>query len=154
MKSSAQAPKLTLREVIERLELATGPDRELDAEIAVSVEPGEIVWLQANYTMEQYPAIKRARSHYIGGFAKEGVPSYTSSIDAALTLVPEGCIWNGGTVEGRNSTDPQWRVTGMWAKVAPIGSGYFSDASDAPTAPLAICIAALRARLQTDSPNS
>jgi hypothetical protein len=75
----------------ERVECASGPDRELDAEIAAACYGGEIVWKTANHTMEQYPARRHASTMHVGGFCNAYVPTYTSSIDAAASLVPEGC---------------------------------------------------------------
>lgn len=72
-----------------RCETATGPDRELDAEIAVAVYGGEIVWLTANHTMETYPVRKHSSRDHVGGFCKAPVPSVTGSIDHAMGLVPE-----------------------------------------------------------------
>jgi hypothetical protein len=69
-----------------RIEAATGPDRELDADIAVFVDGGEIVWLTANGTMEQYPARKYQSRNHVGGFGKSPVPAYTASLDAAMML--------------------------------------------------------------------
>ena len=63
-------------------------------------------------------------------------PSYTTSLDAALTLVPEGYryrFWAHHT-----------GVSG--ASVFPHGGGTLSRAHDAPTPALALCIAALKAR--------
>ena len=74
-------------EIIERLEKAEGPDRELDADIDIFLFGGETVWKQANYTMEMYPASRRASKNHVGGFANEHVPLYTASLDSAIALV-------------------------------------------------------------------
>lgn len=60
-----------MADLIERLEKATEPEWELDAAIA------------------RLDDIREA----FGDCADDEVPPYTSSIDAALTLVPEGCKW-------------------------------------------------------------
>jgi hypothetical protein len=70
----------------ERVEALEGPDREMDALIAVAVYGGETVWLQANGTMEVYPARRAPSSNYVGGFAKHPVEAVTGSLDAAMTL--------------------------------------------------------------------
>lgn len=57
--------------LIERIEAAMGPCRELDAEIACRVKP----WREMCSLLVK-------------------MPPYTSSIDAALTLVPDG--WHVG----------------------------------------------------------
>jgi hypothetical protein len=73
-------------DLIRRLEALDGPDRELDAEIDVGLFGGETVWKTTNYTMEQYPASRRANPSYVGGFASEHVPHYTASLDDAIAL--------------------------------------------------------------------
>lgn len=70
-------------ELIKRLEEATGPSRELDAEIAVAsggyfFGDGELCYRDGETIVHP--------GH--GGI--DLAPKYTSSIDAALTLVPEG----------------------------------------------------------------
>ena len=56
-------------ELLARLESADGPDRELDAMIQHRITSG------------------------VGcGAAQDAPPRYTASIDAALTLVPDGCL--------------------------------------------------------------
>lgn len=71
--------------LIDRLEKATEPSRELDALIEQAINPK--VW------MVNPP-------HMNGSIALEGnphwqeSPHYTSSLDTALTLVPEGLGWN------------------------------------------------------------
>lgn len=57
-----------LKELIERLEKATGPDPYLDLDISNHVSPDDDATILTS-------------------------PSYTASIDAALTLVPEGSQW-------------------------------------------------------------
>lgn len=74
-------------ELLSRIEQASGPDREIDAYIDVLLFGGETVWKQANYTMEMYPASRRASKNHIGGFANEHVPLYTASLDATVALV-------------------------------------------------------------------
>lgn len=74
------------------------------------------------------------------------VPEYTTSLDAALTLVPEGAVWHVMTDYGHLRR----------AKVGPPNNpsaSVYKDAdrplfvqADAATPALALCIAALRAR--------
>lgn len=98
--------------LIERLEKTEGPQYALDVEIAKRVGV--------------YSATTR-------------VPAYTSSIDAALTLVPEG---------RKPSVEPLWSGHG-WIVI--IRNGPFERPakqwrSTHTLLPHALCIAALRAR--------
>lgn len=71
-------------------------------------------------------------------------PKYTCSLDDALTLVPEGMEWSISTLHG----------------IADVEIGLNSSLSDAPwrgrrddgNVPIAICIAALKARAASVSP--
>lgn len=61
-----------MKDLIERLEKATGPDRELD----------NLIWFWLGQPLPDDCADCPAR--------------YTASLDAALTLVPESCSWACG----------------------------------------------------------
>lgn len=122
-------------ELIARLEAATGPDRELDAAIALAV----------GYTT--YPDGYGDGNEWIdpqGNHLPRAVrmgaqpPKFTASIDAALTLVPDGCLWGAGDED----------CTGRpWAWCLPPGRSWDdADNSYAATPALAICIAVLKAR--------
>jgi hypothetical protein len=85
----------TLKALRERVRAAgddehAGPDRELDAAIDVAMFGGETIWKTANYTMERYPASRRPSAAHLGGFVNDHVPLVTSSVDAALALIPKG----------------------------------------------------------------
>lgn len=126
------ADRATLLALAERCETATGPDRELDGAIYIAV---------------LIPAERAGRIDQNGGFVgwwpKDGpyvgareVPAYTASLDAALTLVPEGWHWSAdsrrfGYVRGRGPQDG-----------APDPEGW---ARGTATPALALCAAALRA---------
>lgn len=74
----------SLSHLIERLEKATGPDRELDVEIQETV-----VGLEMYESIAERGGGKCIR-YYPGppGPTYRALPRYTSSIDAAMTLVP------------------------------------------------------------------
>jgi hypothetical protein len=111
--------KTALADLAARCEKATGPDRELDAEIYVA--------LDANRENRDALAINGA----VGSW----VPDFTASLDAAMTLVPEGWYWQVG--QGNHA----------WAAVYenPIPPAMRVDPI-AATPALALCAAALRAR--------
>lgn len=106
---------MSFLELAERCEAATGPSYELEGEIALV-------------------------AHY--GYERNGIerPKYTASVDAALTLVPEGYIW------AVTNMDPETGlVTRSAAMLAP-NADADGDPCIAATPALAICAAALRAR--------
>ena len=94
----------SLTSLIERIEAATGGDRELDAEIWLACTPGA--------TRDKWSYVHRATGRECTVDETRNatdrliiVPSYTTSIDAALTLLPEGNDWslffdNGAALAG------------------------------------------------------
>lgn len=112
------ADAATLRDLIARVE-AAGPDRGLDARVFMLIEGGSEA--DADYAASNPEVTCRP-------------PAYTASLDAALTLVPAKWEW---TLVG-----PEW---GCWMhrnREAPSIGGR-----KAKSAALALCAAALRARL-------
>lgn len=118
--------------LIERIEAATGPDRELDAEIALAV--GIVSERDGNvfYGNRDYSVMVMERGYYdIEGSAPE-LPHLTSSIDDALTLMPEGAPW-------RIEFDGDLYYVEMYKPHGRRFTGHM-------TVPLVICAAALYAR--------
>ncbi len=109
---------MNIEELIAALEAATGPSWDLDAEI----------WLQSDGLR---------RSGNVPSYTVN-VPYYTSSLDAALTLVPKGWAWMTGCAPGE----------GFFAELQTMEDGgpYREASAVASSAPIALCIAALRAR--------
>ena len=113
-----------MKALIAELERATEGSRELDAEIAMFLYP----WL-ATYRNDP----ERGAGHWISD--KDGpvyASNYTTSLDAALTLVPEGSYIR--MTIGRDKKAWVWVECAEDEKVA-----YAIPA-------LALCIAALRTR--------
>jgi hypothetical protein len=114
----------TLRALIERVEQATGADRRLDGDIETALG-----WPFAQWTGDARP--------------------FTSSLDAAASLVPEGWQWVCGKDRPENG--------GAWADVQPNAVGVTKRRAATPA--LALTAAALGARLaemrraMTDAPN-
>lgn len=124
---------MEMTELIKRLEAATGPSRELDADIAratgLQVKKGQLGgWV---YIAE-------------GRTGWELLPYFTESVDAALTLVPEG--WSSSL----NIYPVQVKPTPIWKAASHVnpndGSGRSGYLGDSATPPIALCIAALKAR--------
>ena len=131
---------MTLSSLIERLEKAEGPSRELDILIgyAVDLEADEgHMSFRNNFDICGMKQMLRMAESYQNVWSTM-LPRYTSSIDAALTLVPEGFKWKAGYsyLVPHNAEVRDYRDN-------PI-CGSFIGESDANRA-IAICIAALKA---------
>lgn len=131
-----EMPKLS--DLIARLEMAAGADRELD--IAIAVATGVI-----DKTID--PAlIKNARAspddpgwvhyEYDGDYYTDCAKPFTSSIDAALTLVPSQEEY--GVSIGHDHEAMKWEA-------------FVTEWCLGETIPLALCIAALKARSLAES---
>ena len=107
-------------ELIARLEAATGPCRELDAAIAEAI--GHTVKYDKDHPRDTTPYYQP-----VPDYSWQPVPTYSASIDAALTLVPSTM---NATIDTRKPA------------AATLGGEWVY----APTPALAICIAALKAR--------
>ena len=118
---------MEIAELIERLEKATGPDRKLDDDIAISHG-----WTFEKMKRDARPYWREPGQTEWFARSRSGPPAYTSSIDAALTLVPEGMDWS----------------------ISSYGGTFIHPGNDAPvirgegrTPVLTLCVAALRARI-------
>lgn len=145
-----------MRELIERLEKATGPDRELDCEIAVALS----FWPKYGPSEDEYAYVvkgttwvevragvrgKRKRpgaraiwyTHDTYG-ASSCLPRFTASIDAAVALA-ERVLSDAGWSVAMNRIDRRY--------VGRIWSGEIDDgkANAGATPAIALCIAILRA---------
>jgi len=116
-------------DLIQRLQDATEGSRELDFDIALSI----------GWTREWYISCYGWKNPKGQQCSERYVPAFSTSIDAAMTLVPEG----HGTVA--------LEITRKSARAA-IGNdtqeGFVGEAAEAPTPALALCIAALKAKEQ------
>jgi len=145
---------MTLDEIIERLEKATGPDAKLDVEIWAALYAPSAFILRSPFNGE-WCAFEddNPKGHLVEtrGKPKMRTP-YTSSIDAALTLVPEGyaveriTYWpkqpsSADIIETRLGHDGQYYHGG-----SAIEGAWGSWRADGATPALALCIAALKAQ--------
>jgi len=81
---------MTNTDLAERIERLNGPCREMDAEIAVLALGME---RDGDYFFGKDEDFVLERDYYsLDGTARE-LPHYTSSLDAAMTLVPEGMMF-------------------------------------------------------------
>jgi hypothetical protein len=148
---------MTMKELAERCEQATGPDRELDMLIDCALKgvipiypteghpmtPGRGGRIEAAGTFELLGwidpgEVQRNFSPYGG---EDRYPRYTASLDAAMSLVPEG----RGLIYKRHGIKNVWRVQ--------IHSGDETTfiEGDAATPALALCAAALKARASQET---
>lgn len=116
---------MSYQDLIARLEKATGPDRELDADICLEVGPYQSDIWERNPRHRHLLQTKDAKLNDWVPF-----PNYTASLDAALTLVPEG--------QSAQTTRYANHEGGAW-----VGDEDFVRAA---TPAIALCIAALKAR--------
>lgn len=122
-----------LLNLADRIERAEGPDRVFEAAIYATIHPEEFENAAEAKHYASHPPVNRADLIY---FKSVGVPHYTSSLDAAMQLVPEGASWNLVSV-GRSEP--------------PVASVYLPDDTfhvfrgNAATPALALTAAALRA---------
>ena len=134
---------MTRADLIAALEKAEGPSRELDGDIAemCGVVPAELEAMGVKRSIA-----RRGRGSWYGA---EGAfwhaPAYTASLDAALTLVPNGWVFTLSTDD--NASFPNAAAHARCANV-PWASAYVNRVSDAhaATPAIALCIAALKAR--------
>jgi hypothetical protein len=126
----------TLEETLTRLQEATGPDRGLDHDITLLMFPGRFRTSSGYTNRGAGWCVELENGTDIG---MHECARYTASIDAALTLVPEGLAW---MTRGSSADDA----------AHPFGTAYVATPGldlisyPAPTAALALCIAALKAR--------
>jgi hypothetical protein len=120
--------------LIARIEAATGPDRELDAEIAlaVGVVPKDAFRPCASIDPGTFGT---------GAYSFWKAPRFTGSVDAAMTLIPEEWGW---TLHSDGSGEIYKNVP---ANMAPGAPGSTVISFEGNTASLSLCAAALRARL-------
>ena len=131
-----------LKDLARRVSELKGPDREVDAEIAVCLKHGcrtnladDLEYLSLPNKADPGPGV--AAGHYWlhcrSGMSLRSAPAFTASLDAAMMLVPEGAkltFLNHGDTGGRS----------MWL-VSP-NERFISAATPA----LALTAAALIAR--------
>lgn len=131
-----------MKDLIERLEKATGPDRELDV-LIYFYDPTATEPIKVEKTVEYYGSFSRtAWKCGRGGEWDDCILHFTSSIDAAMTLVPNG--WHLHVLNQIDWPGEGWNVN-LWGPPVPEGQRQFKKAY-AKTPAIALCIAALKAR--------
>ena len=141
-----------LSALIERLEMASGSDREIDCLLWAIQEGIELEWQGTTLVAGTVGVIgwcdpgATARNFYTNRDVRGpgSIPALTASIDAAVAFkerVLPGWAWaaglDGGWPEGRQG----WARVFPWPNLQHLGSGNWNGA----TAPIALLIATLRA---------
>lgn len=119
--------------LIERIEGAEGPSRELDAEIFIAV-----CWpdWRIQTDCEKFPEqVQSGRIQEPNGCGWRNAPAYTASLDAAMSLVPEGWHW---TVNDFGDHASAYLINAAHEMARPHKQFQATPA-------LALCAAALRA---------
>jgi hypothetical protein len=129
-------------DLIERLEKAEGPSRDLDAEIADSVK----FWPPRFDRVDYGGKDRRWHDDRHGHSQSIDAPAYTASLDSAMTLVPDGW-WCEAHIRPDAPGVVLWQFPLPCQRV-PAERPYQIAGR---TAPLALCIAALKARQTTAS---
>lgn len=145
-------------ELIAKLEAAAG-SRELDAELHWLCLQPRYAAISPELEAEAY--VRHAKLDYeLAGtviphdeyIKHPTAPAYTTSLDAAVTLVPDGWAWlarnhDGGlqklSLEDEGNGKFGFGSVSSWGADGPIHHAF------AATAPVALCIAALKARAQS-----
>jgi hypothetical protein len=125
--------------LIAKLEAAVGPDRELDADILWLTDKRRaerVYWNAATGLPKPLPDWPRPLSGLGPVAVVNYAPAYTSSLDAALTLVPDGFQWQVRSMPTEEDFDYSAQVN--WTP-------NLHDHAASP--PIALCVAAFRARL-------
>lgn len=135
----------TTASLIQRIEAAVEPSREMDAEIARAVG-----WRDVHGSPLD--------DGFMGGRPPGGddwlhVPGFTGSLDAALSLVPAGAgikldrYWLMSLAAATEGRGPEHGR--VWSALLTWGiSGQSAASEDRPSAALAVCAAALRAKME------
>jgi len=131
-----------LLELAERCEKATGPDRELDCEIAVAALGFFVAEPRYKGDVRYCYKDSEGVTHQPGNAGDMLARAFTASLDAALTLVPEG--WHISFMSQDRYTQRSMLALARNGD----NSGKIAPCEDAATPALALTAAALKARSQ------
>jgi hypothetical protein len=133
--TSSSAVTSSLSDLIARLERAGNGSRDLDSDIFAFLNPSLFRTARPGSFVTDEKYIKSASDWSIVGITKTA-PNYTKSIDAAMTLVPEGMEKDFTDLYGVARVS-----VGINAEPGP-----FYGTHEGGSLAIALCIAALRAR--------
>ncbi len=142
-KPGQSAPALSLASLIERLEKATGPDRELDVLIGYAIDlmgDDKHLSFRTSFDTCGMEMMLRMAESYQNIWRTE-LPRYTASIEAAMTLVPHD--WRIYAIQEEYIVPRGNWFAGLDHRTAHHKYGSMIGKSSTPA--IAICIAALKA---------
>lgn len=147
---------MTLPELIAALEAADGPSRDLDAEIAQTLDPALIrptVITRDGSPPGNHFADTLLDPRQTGYHQFVTVPAYTTSVDAALSLIPARCEL-GGIERHVQWEDGLEREYGVIVNHLSDAGNYAGDSTAGHDhLAMAICVATLRAIKATTQPD-
>lgn len=120
-----------LLELAAKCEAASGPSREIDLALDLKARPQQ--W--------SVSAVEHGLDCPLSWFDASELPEYTTSLDAASKLVPQGWDWCAGTERNAGGGHAYLRHVQIRTKEAE---------ADATTPALALCAAALKALARTE----
>lgn len=127
-----------MQELLERIKQLNGPCRYTDAEIAAAIGLDLDIGHELSKIMRTYKKNELVDMMHDPNWAYSRIPAYTSSVDAALTLLPEG-----------HSALIAINPTKTLVNLNVGGLGDFEtkwyEIVDSKTPPIAICIASIKA---------
>jgi len=127
--------EIDLEALAGRVEALEGPDMQADADICRAI----------GYEVKYHRGEPQPYYEPTPGYSWSRVPSYTASIDAAMTLVPEGFYWEVARGVKRRDLGPYWANCYNDEMLAKMIDG--DPVIPGCTPAIALCCAALRARL-------
>ncbi len=130
----------------EQCETTMMPDREIDRMIWIATDPqGYSIWESGQRAMLNRDWDEPRRQVTLQARAKIAAEAFTGSLDAAMTLVPEGWNWLAQSNRKKFGLKPS-------AQCWPDGEDRRTKTSEASTPALALCAAALRAKAANHKP--
>ncbi len=141
-----------LSEIIERLERATDPSRDLADDVLLACGWSVIEFGALDNPSHEWLAPDESTT-YVGG----DHPNPLASLDAAVSLVPEGMMYGlaGPWVYTADHEDETKRGRQIWEAAVDDGDNFcgdiesltdFDNSGQGPTPAIALCIASLKAR--------
>lgn len=140
---------MNLLELAERCEQAKASSPELDAQICAAARVVASKDWQWAYNYPDWEGRADGRVYLEKGGPSFSAPSYTSSIDAAMTLVPDGV---GDSISEEIKVE-LWGSHGVYPPHVRASAWVMgARRTYAATMPLALCAAALRRRASDGNP--